>query len=299
MKISFLNLKKILVAITICSVSIFGCCLTQARAGLDEFIRQDVPYFNLPPIGGETEAESDRSTSYVVQQGDTLISVAKRFGLQTNVVANANNLKDKDFIEAGKVLLIPGTVQNHQIQPGETLTSIARDYSVSLNSLVLVNNLHNDNVLIAGQELTVPLTTNYVLPAWNYTTGLPVNELAWPVVGWISSGFGIRDGRPHEGVDIAAFEGDPIRAIKSGRVIFAGPRGTYGLAVIIDHGSGLTSLYGHTSAILAREGDFVEEGQIIARAGSTGRSTGPHLHLEVRLNGIPYDPLLCLVRGYA
>ena len=298
MKNSFVNLKIVLASIAICSVSMFGCCLTPARAGLDEFIRQDVAYFNPAPYGGE--AESDRLTSYVVQQGDTLISVAKRFGLQTNVVANANNLKDKGFIETGRVLLIPGASQNHQIQPGETLTGIACDYGVSLNSLVLVNNLYNDDVLIAGQELIVPLSENTVLPAWNYIAGLPVNELAWPVAGgWISSGFGIRDGRPHEGVDIAAFEGDPIRAIKSGRVFFAGPRGTYGLTVIIDHGSGLTSLYGHTSANLVREGDFVKEGQIIARVGSTGRSTGPHLHLEVRLNGIPYDPLLCIIKAYA
>ncbi|KUK52568.1 MAG: Peptidase M23 [Desulfotomaculum sp. 46_296] len=298
MKKSFLNLKEIFVTITICSVGMFGCCLTPARAGLDEFIRQDVPYFNLAPVGGE--AESDRSTSYIVQQGDTLISVAERFGLRTNVVANANNIKDKDFIEAGKVLLIPGTSQNHLIRPGETLTGIARDYGVSLNSLVLANNLNDDDVLIAGQELIVPLSENNVLPAWNYTAGLPVNELAWPVAGgWVSSGFGIRDDRPHEGVDIAAFEGDPIKAIRSGRVIFAGPRGTYGIAVIINHGSGLTSLYGHTSAVLVREGDFIKEGQIIAHVGSTGRSTGPHLHLEVRLNGIPYDPLLCLVKAYA
>lgn len=298
MKNCFLNLKVILIAVTIYLVSMFCCCLTPARAGLDEFIRQDVPYFNPAPVGGEVE--SDRSTSYIVQQGDTLISVAKKFGLQTNVVANANNLKDEDFIEAGKVLRIPGAMQRHQIQPGETLTSIARDYSVSLNNLVLANNFHDDDVLITGQEMNIPLSENNVLPAWNYTAGLPVNELAWPVAsGWVSSGFGIRDDRPHEGVDIAAFEGDSIRAIKSGRVIFAGPRGTYGIAVIIDHGSGLTSLYGHTSAVLVKEGDFVKESQIIARVGSTGRSTGPHLHLEVHLNGIPYDPLLCLMRAYA
>ncbi len=292
------NLKKLFVAITICSVGIFSCCLTPARAGLDEFIRRDVPYFNQAPMGGEVE--SDKSTAYVVQQGDTLIFVAERFGLQKNVVANANNLKDEDFIEAGKVLLIPGIAQNHLIQPGETLTGIARDYGISLNSLVLANNLLDDSVVIAGQELIIPLSENNVLPAWDYTAGLPVNKLVWPVAGgWVSSGFGLRDDRPHEGVDIAAFEGDSIRAIKSGRVIFAGPRGTYGLAVIIDHGSGLTSLYGHTSAILVREGDFVKEDQLIARIGSTGRSTGPHLHLELRLNGIPYDPLLCLMKAYA
>ncbi len=300
MKDSFLILKKNLILIIICSVSIFSCCQTPARAGLDEFIRQDAPYFKLTPVGGESEVESGKSTSYIVQRGDTLISVAKRFGLQTNAVANANNLRNEDFIEAGKVLLIPGTAQEHLVRPGETLTGIASEYGVSLNSLILANNLHDEDMLVAGQELVIPLFENNILPAWNYSAGLPVNKLSWPVAGgWVSSGFGIRNGRPHEGVDIAAFEGEPIESIRSGRVIFAGSRGTYGLTVIIDHGSGLTSLYGHTSAILIREGDYVKEGQIIARVGSTGRSTGPHLHLEVRLNGIPYDPLICLMKAYA
>ena len=86
-------------------------------------------------------------------------------------------------------------------------------------------------------------------------------------------------------------EGTPIRAAAPGRVVFAGPRGTYGLAVIIDHGGGVRTLYAHCSRILVSEGSSVGTATVVALAGNTGRSSGPHLHLEVLKNGIPLDPL--------
>ena len=104
----------------------------------------------------------------------------------------------------------------------------------------------------------------------------------------------MRDGRPHEGIDIAAEEGTPIRAAASGRVVFAGPRGTYGLAVIIEHGGGLSTLYAHCSRIMVEVGDSVGTSTVIALAGNTGNSRGPHLHLEVQKNGVPLDPLTLL-----
>jgi len=286
--------KKVLTIITVTALAIFsGAGNFAARAGLDELIREDVPYFNAPPVGGS------EPRVYLVQPGDTLTAVAARFGVKISLLAAANKLASLDYIEAGRELVIPGGVLKHRVQPGETLIGIAGSYGVSVAELVRVNNLADENLLFAGQSLLIPATGGAVLPAWSPALGLPVNELAWPVVGWISSGFGLRDGRPHEGLDIAAEEGEPVRAVRSGRVVFAGDRGTYGLTIIIDHGGGLTTLYGHNSAILVTEGQWVKEGQIIARVGNTGRSTGPHLHLEVRLNGLPYDPLLCLKRMYA
>ncbi len=264
-----------------------------ACAGLDEIVREDVPYYNLPPVGGP------EPQFYVVQPGDTLSAIAKKFGVKIEFLASANKLSDLNYIEADQKLIIPGTSIKHKVLPGETLSAIAGLYGVSIDELIRVNNLSDENLLFAGQALLVPVREGSALPVWNPVLGLPVDELSWPVVGWISSGFGLRDGRPHEGLDIAAEQGEPIRAARSGRVIFAGERGTYGLTVIIDHGGGLTTLYGHASAILVAEGQWVKEGQVIARVGDTGRSTGPHLHLEVRLNGVPYDPLLCLRRMYA
>jgi murein DD-endopeptidase MepM/ murein hydrolase activator NlpD len=115
--------------------------------------------------------------------------------------------------------------------------------------------------------------------------------LIWPVSGPVTSGFGWRWGRMHEGIDIAVPTGTPVSSAASGRVIYAGWMGGYGNLVVIDHGGGLATAYGHNSSIAAGSGSSVSQGQTIAYAGSTGHSTGPHVHFEVRVNGAPVDPL--------
>lgn len=119
----------------------------------------------------------------------------------------------------------------------------------------------------------------------------------WPVVGWVSSAFGYRvhpifkTVKFHTGIDIVAPMGRPIKAADSGVVMFAGRWGGYGNVVIIDHGRGFSTLYGHQSRIMVSEGQKVEKGQTIGLVGSTGYSTGPHLHFEVRVNGSPDNPM--------
>lgn len=114
--------------------------------------------------------------------------------------------------------------------------------------------------------------------------------------GWISAGFGWRidpfTGQKsfHEGLDLASEPGTPIVAAASGKVIFADVQAQYGKMVEIDHGNGLVTRYAHCSMLFVKEGDLVLRGQRIAAVGSTGRATGPHLHFEVRLNGVPQDP---------
>lgn len=126
-------------------------------------------------------------------------------------------------------------------------------------------------------------------------TGAPsAAGLIWPVNGVVVSGFGMRWGRMHEGIDIAASTGTPIRAAASGAVIWSGWRGGYGNCVVIDHGNGLATLYAHASALLVGVGQQVSQGQTVALVGSTGNSSGPHLHFEVRVNGVAVDPLLYL-----
>ncbi len=114
--------------------------------------------------------------------------------------------------------------------------------------------------------------------------------LIWPVNGPVTSGFGPRWGRMHTGIDISAGSGTPIRAAKGGTVISAGSNGGYGLAVVIDHGGGLSTLYAHMSS-MGVSGGSVSQGEVIGRVGCTGSCTGPHLHFETRMGGSPQNPM--------
>jgi len=115
--------------------------------------------------------------------------------------------------------------------------------------------------------------------------------LIWPCDGVVVSGFGMRWGRMHEGIDIGCAYGTPNRAAASGTVIYAGWLGGYGNLVVVDHGNGLSTAYAHASSILVSVGQSVSQGQTVSLVGSTGHSTGPHLHFEVRVNGVAVDPL--------
>ncbi len=113
----------------------------------------------------------------------------------------------------------------------------------------------------------------------------------WPCDGVVVSGFGMRWGRMHEGIDIGCAYGTPNRAAAAGTVIYAGWLGGYGNLVVIDHGNGLSTAYAHASSILVGVGQTVAQGQTVSLVGSTGHATGPHLHFEVRINGVAVDPL--------
>ena len=115
--------------------------------------------------------------------------------------------------------------------------------------------------------------------------------LAWPVAGPVTSGFGSRWGRMHEGIDIGVSEGTPVHAAAAGTVIYAGWMSGYGNIVVIDHGNGLSTAYAHNSQLIVGQGATVGKGFVIALSGNTGHSTGPHVHFEVRVNGAPVDPL--------
>ena len=120
---------------------------------------------------------------------------------------------------------------------------------------------------------------------------------AWPAAGAVGSGFGNRLHpilgiyRLHAGIDLGGAHGAPVHASRAGVVIAAGPWGGYGNTVAIDHGNGLSTLYAHLSDVLVRSGDLVVGLEHIGNIGSTGLSTGPHLHFEIRVNGVPTDPL--------
>ena len=123
----------------------------------------------------------------------------------------------------------------------------------------------------------------------------------WPVQGELTSGFGLRnspfgDGsEEHAGIDIAVNSGVPVVATADGKIVQSGPSGGYGNLVQIDHGNGLSTLYGHNSQLAVNIGELVKKGQVISYAGSTGKSTGPHVHYEVRENGNVVDPWKYLI----
>lgn len=126
-------------------------------------------------------------------------------------------------------------------------------------------------------------------------TGAPsAAGFIWPVDGVVVSGFGMRWGRMHEGIDVSASSGTPIRAAAAGTVIYAGWLGGYGNLVVVDHGDGLATAYAHASVIVVVVGQQVSQGETVSLVGSTGNSSGPHLHFEVRVNGDAVDPLFYL-----
>lgn len=290
--------KKVL-AVLLTAVMLSGALVATATATPDEWISENGPY--LSPAGKNIDTAVNRNVNegYVVRKGDTLLGIAGRFGLSATDLASVNNLKDVELIREGQVIFVPGVRSIHTVASGESLSVIAQKSGISVKDITSANGLKNQDLLLVGQKLLIPGGSGSMsgLPGATVSRGLPVGELEWPVVGWVSSPFGMRDGKPHEGVDIAADHGSPIKATMSGRVIFAGPRGSYGLAVILDHGDGLSTLYAHSSKILVSEGEWVNKGQLIALVGNTGRSLGPHLHMEMLVHGVPYDPLICLNRA--
>ncbi|MBN1882386.1 MAG: M23 family metallopeptidase [Deltaproteobacteria bacterium] len=117
----------------------------------------------------------------------------------------------------------------------------------------------------------------------------------WPTRGFVTSGFGYRWGRMHEGIDIANRPGTPIYAPADGIVTFSGIKGGYGKFVVVSHGFGYHTAYGHLYSIDVKEGDFLKRGDYIGTLGNTGRTTGPHLHYEVHVNGVPVNPVLFIL----
>ena len=131
--------------------------------------------------------------------------------------------------------------------------------------------------------------SSFVVPA--PTGAASAAGFVWPVHGVLTSGFGWRWGRMHEGVDIAVSNGTPVVAAKAGVVIVAGWMGGYGNLVVVDHGGGVATAYGHNTSVTVGVGQQVAQGQLIAYSGNTGHSTGPHVHFEVRINGGAVDPM--------
>jgi len=172
---------------------------------------------------------------------------------------------------------------------------------VTYQELARVNGIKDAGQIKVGQRIFIPGATDPV-PVETVTPAEPApatpvspepgfETFLWPVSGTINSGFGPRGSGFHDGIDIAAPEGTPIMAIEAGEVIYSDQLRGYGNMVILRHAGGIVSVYAHNESNLVRDGQTVARGEVVARVGSTGRVTGPHLHFEIRRNNTAQDPL--------
>uniref|UniRef100_A0A7V3YLE9 LysM peptidoglycan-binding domain-containing protein n=1 Tax=Candidatus Caldatribacterium californiense TaxID=1454726 RepID=A0A7V3YLE9_9BACT len=242
---------------------------------------------------------------HIVRQGDSLWRISRQYGVDMKSLMKANGLTETSILQVGMRLVIPKETgrtavassssatswETYTVKKGDTLWSISRRFGVPLKELLQANGLRETSVLQIGQALRVPSRGGVSSAPQRAQRGF-----IWPVNGRISSGFGPRGRGFHYGVDIIAPAGTVVRAAESGMVSYSGWMSGYGRVVIITHASGLQTVYAHNSVNLVREGQRVNKGDPIARVGSTGNATCPHLHFEVRRNGRPVDPLEFLRR---
>ncbi len=259
-------------------------------------VRAAVPHTIIP------ERPRDEIARYVVQSGDTIFGIAAQFGLapETIMWANGRFVEDNpDLLRVGQELVIlPVNGVYHQVGGKDTVAGIAAAYKVEPDAIINypLNNLNPDNPQISiGQWLIVPGGTKPYVPRTvvAYSGPIPDNAntgtgiFGWPVAGQITQGYWDR----HRALDIGSWQGAPVLAADSGYVVAAGwDDAGYGRTVVIDHGNGFRTLYAHMQVYYVEVGDSVAKGQQIGEVGSTGNSSGPHLHLEILQNGVQRNP---------
>ena len=268
-----------------------------AKGGVDIAIVDDSALLpDTGPIGTQADITEDSSNGqisiYVVHQGDSLGAIAKMFGVSVNTIVWANNIQNGSISPGQKLIILPVSGIQYVVKKGDTVASIAKKYKADVGEILTFNGLSVDAVLAAGDTIIIPDGELAPVP-----TSKPSSTGARGIAGVPEySGYYIRpistsEGRKtqglhgYNGIDIGAALGTPIRAAAAGTIIIArssGWNGGYGQYIVIKHGNGTQTLYSHMNAVAASEGMSVVQGQIIGFVGSTGRSTGPHLHFEVR-----------------
>lgn len=287
-----------------------------------------LPGSELPEFGVGEEIVTDNSKVsgsrkepliYVVQSGDTISQIAQKFGISQSTLLWANNLSVRSYLRPRQELrILPTSGVEHKVKSGDTVIKIAKTYDADVDDIIEFNNLAAGGAdIVVGELLVIPggelqysapvvaKTPSRNIPVVSEITNKIQQQVAppssaetpagtgyvWPsTVKYISqySKWG------HYALDIAGPVGSPIYATKAGTVtkaICSGWNYGYGCYVMIDHGGGVQSLYAHNSKLFVESGDKVEQGQTISLMGSTGNSTGPHLHFEIRVNGNRQNPL--------
>ncbi len=263
--------------------------------------------FLLKPAINSTEGDRSGFSDifmYTVEPGDTLSTIAERFNLKKDTLMAENDLWNANKVRVGaQIKILPVDGLSHLVKKGETVDKIAKKYKVEKDLIVKQNQLGDGDVedgmvlIIPGAKREQPV---YIAGgsapsgAANYSGPKSSGRLIWPVAvgGKLTQGYG----RNHTGVDIGNRARGPIYAATAGKVVRAqyGWNGGYGNVIIIDHGNGMQTLYGHNEKLYVTDGQYVDQGQTIAWMGNSGRVYGPtgiHLHFEVRINGVKYNPM--------
>jgi len=265
-------------------------------------VRAPVPFTEIP------DRPREGVITYTVQLDDTVLGIAEQFKLNPNTIlwANLEDLTKPFVMEVGQILLIPpidGVL--HTVKEGDTVAKIAKLYKVEAEAIVghAPNQLASvDDSLTTGAVLVVPDGDRTppeqiaVAPSTPRGGGSSApwraSGFVWPTYGLLTQRFWLP---AHPAIDIGASTGTPVAAADEGTVITAGWSSVgYGNMIVIRHSDGFVTLYAHLSSINVSYGDYVARGQRIGAVGSTGRSTGPHLHFEVSTGGRTYNPLIYL-----
>jgi LysM repeat protein len=253
----------------------------------------------LPEVGPSSEApdkagvSSDQISIYIVRSGDTLAKIAEMFDVSVNTILWANDLTKASALKAGQSLVIlPISGVMHTVVSGDTLSTIAKKYSGDVAEIASFNDLKVTDKLTVGETIMIPdgqVSSSLRPSATNATSRLITSAGGPSYDGYylkpFIGGHKTQGLHGYNGVDYGMPVGSPLYAAAAGKVIIAkgsGWNGGYGNYVVIQHGNNTQTVYGHMSSVAVSVGQTVVQGQLIGYSGNTGRSTGPHLHFEIR-----------------
>lgn len=258
--------------------------LLAALLALSACYKTELPgysYSNKPVSGKQTSKQRKTYATHTVRRGDTLYSIGKRFGVDHKLLARRNHIRYPYTIYVGQRLSLARTAPKPQYMP--------------------IPKVRKKTKYVARKKSRKPTAKKTASKKRNAShRKKAVNggvKLRWPLKAKVTSRFGRRGSRMHDGIDIAAKEGTPIYAAGSGEVVYSDQRlSGYGKLIIVRHSRDMFTAYAHNQRNLVRKGSRVKAGDIIARVGKTGRASGPHLHFEVRRGPTPVDPIAYLPR---
>lgn len=252
-------------------------------------IVEDIYISSEVQVVDESRTIDDEQISvYVVHSGDTLPAIAKMFGVTVNTIRWGNDLKSDKLTPGQTLIILPISGVKHVVKSGETIAGITKLHKGDLDEVLQYNNLTKTSKLVIGDVIVIPDGELATVSAGTKKTNTKTNYSGPTYSGYymrpIVGGIKTQGVHGHNGVDLASSYGANILASAAGEVIIArtGYNGGYGTYIVIKHGNGTQTLYGHLSALSVSTGDRVSQGQIIGKMGSTGKSTGTHLHFEIR-----------------